>query len=54
MALAAAADPEVGDWIYFITVAPFDTRFTSSSEQFSQWKIEYKKNLRNGLFRSSK
>ncbi len=54
MALAAAADPEVGDWIYFITVAPFDTRFTSSSEEFSQWKIEYKKNLRNGLFRSSK
>lgn len=53
-ALAAAANPTVGDWIYFITVAPFDTRFTSSSEQFSQWKIEYKKNLRNGLFRSSK
>lgn len=53
-ALKAAANPAVGDWIYFITVAPFDTRFTSSSEQFSQWKIEYKKNLRAGLFRSSK
>ena len=53
-ALKAAANPAVGDWIYFITVAPFDTRFTSSNEQFSLWKIEYKKNLRAGLFRSSK
>lgn len=53
-ALKAAANPASGDWIYFITVAPFDTRFTSSSEQFSLWKIEYKKNLRAGLFRSSK
>ena len=53
-ALLAAANPAVGDWIYFITVAPGDTRFTSSSEQFSAWKIEYKKNLRAGLFGSSK
>ena len=53
-ALYAAANPEVGDWIYFITVAPFDTRFTSSNEQFAKWKIEYKKNLRAGLFRSEK
>lgn len=53
-ALKAAANPEFGDWIYFITVAPFDTRFTSSNEQFSKWKVEYKKNLRDGLFRSAK
>lgn len=53
-ALKAAANPEVGDWIYFITVAPFDTRFTSSNEQFSKWKVEYKKNLRDGRFRSAK
>lgn len=53
-ALYAAANPATGDWIYFITVAPFDTRFTSSNEEFSKWKIEYKKNLRDGLFRSEK
>lgn len=51
-ALSAAAAPEPGDWIYFITVAPFDTRFTASNEEFANWKIEYKKNLRAGLFRS--
>lgn len=53
-ALKAAANPAEGDWIYFITVAPFDTRFTSSNDQFSKWKVEYKKNLRDGLFRSAK
>ena len=53
-AMFAAANPAVGDWIYFVTVAPGDTRFTASYDQFSTWKIEYKKNLRAGLFGSSK
>jgi len=53
-ALFAAANPTEGDWIYFITVAPGDTRFTSSNDQFAAWKVEYKKNLRKGLFGSSK
>lgn len=53
-AMRAATDPMLGDWLYFITVAPFDTRFTSDVKQFNQWKIEYKKNLRAGKFRSSK
>jgi len=53
-ALFASANPAVGDWIYFITVAPGDTRFTESNDQFSVWKIEYKKNLRAGLFGSKK
>jgi UPF0755 protein len=48
----AALNPEPGDWLYFITVAPSDTRFTDNLEQFNTWKIEYKKNLRDGLFRS--
>jgi len=52
-ALNAASNPAEGDWIYFITVAPGDTRFTASNDQFSNWKIEYKKNLRAGLFGSS-
>jgi len=51
-ALLAAVNPEPGDWIYFITVAPNDTRFTSSFEEFGVWKVEYKKNLRAGLFES--
>jgi UPF0755 protein len=53
-AMFAAANPAPGDWIYFVTVAPSDTRFTASYDQFSTWKIEYKKNLRAGLFGSSK
>jgi UPF0755 protein len=53
-ALRAAVNPMPGDWLYFITVAPFDTRFTSDINQFNNWKIEYKKNLRAGKFRSSK
>ena len=53
-AMFAAANPPAGDWIYFVTVAPSDTRFTASYDQFSTWKIEYKKNLRAGLFGSSK
>lgn len=53
-ALRAAVNPEPGDWLYFITVAPFDTRFTSDLNQFNNWKFEYKKNLRAGKFRSAK
>ncbi len=53
-AMRAAITPQDGDWLYFITVAPSDTRFTSDINQFSKWKIEYKKNLRAGKFRSAK
>lgn len=53
-AMNAALSPEPGDWLYFITVAPSDTRFTDNLQQFNLWKAEYKKNLRNGLFRSEK
>lgn len=49
-AMKAAINPEAGDWLYFITVAPGDTRFTSSFSQFSDWKVLYKKNLRSGKF----
>jgi UPF0755 protein len=54
LALEAAMNPVLGDWIYFITVAPGDTRFTSSNSQFLTWKSEYKKNLAKGLFSRSK
>jgi UPF0755 protein len=53
-AMTAAAHPEQGDWLYFITVAPGDTRFTASNDEFNTWKVLYKKNLRAGLFRSKK
>lgn len=53
-ALRGAVTPAQGDWLYFITVAPFDTRYTSDINQFNEWKVEYKKNLRAGKFRSSK
>lgn len=32
-ALRAAADPAEGDWLYFVTVRPGDTRFTDSFDQ---------------------
>ncbi len=53
-ALKAAVNPAAGNWTYFITVAPGDTRFTNDLEQFNVWKAEYKKNLRAGKFGSAK
>jgi UPF0755 protein len=53
-ALYAATHPQKGVWLYFITVAPGDTRFTNSYDEFGEWKILYKKNLRAGKFGSKK
>jgi UPF0755 protein len=50
-AMYAAAHPQAGDWLFFITVAPFDTRFTTSLDEFNRWKVEYEKNFRAGKFR---
>jgi UPF0755 protein len=52
-AMYAAVHPEKGVWLYFITVAPGDTRFTDSLDQFNNWKVLYKKNLRDGKFGSN-
>ena len=49
-ALKAAISPASGDWLFFITVAPGDTRFTKSFSEFNNWKSLYKKNLKAGLF----
>jgi UPF0755 protein len=49
-AMKAALSPAAGDWLYFITVAPQDTRFTNSLEEFNRLKAIYKKNLRAGKF----
>ena len=49
-AIDAALNPEAGNWLYFVTVKPFDTRFTNSYDQFLGWKSEYKRNFKAGLF----
>ena len=49
-AISAALKPAVGDWLYFITVAPGDTRFTKSLEEFNSWKAIYVKNRKAGVF----
>ena len=49
-ALKAAVEPEQGNWLFFITVAPGDTRFTKSINEFNNWKLLYQKNRRAGAF----
>jgi len=49
--MAAAVNPESGDWLYFITVKPQDTRFTKSFEQFNLWANEFRRNEEAGLFK---
>ncbi|HUW87756.1 MAG TPA: endolytic transglycosylase MltG [Candidatus Paceibacterota bacterium] len=49
-AMDAALHPVAGDWLFFITVAPGDTRFTKSHNEFLTWKSEYEKNLKDGAF----
>jgi UPF0755 protein len=48
--MMAAVTPTPGNWLYFITVAPRDTRFTRSFDEFNEWKLIYKANLRAGKF----
>jgi UPF0755 protein len=49
-ALKAAIAPADGDWLFFITVAPGDTRFTKSLSEFNGWKSLYQKNRKAGAF----
>ena len=50
-AITAALKPVAGEWLYFITVAPGDTRFTKSLEEFNSWKALYAKNRKAGAFK---
>lgn len=50
-AMAGALNPAPGDWLYFITVAPGDTRFTASNDEFVTWKFLYEKNRKAGAFK---
>jgi len=49
-ALNAATNPLPGEWLYFVTVKPNDTRFTNSFDQFNIWANEFRKNEKAGLF----
>lgn len=49
-AMSAALNPAAGDWLYFITVAPGDTRFTQSLDEFNTWKALYTNNRKAGAF----
>ncbi len=53
-AMEATLNPERGNWIYFITVAPSDTRFTRSHDEFLGWKKIYVKNRKAGAFEMRK
>ncbi|MGI9225968.1 MAG: endolytic transglycosylase MltG [Candidatus Nanopelagicaceae bacterium] len=50
-ALRAAVNPADGEWLYFITVSPGDTRFTSTISEFNTWKVLYTKNRKAGAFK---
>ena len=50
-ALDAAVNPVSGDWLYFITVKPQDTRFTKSFNEFNLWVNEFRKNEKAGLIK---
>ena len=49
-AISAAQNPVAGNWLYFITVSPGDTRFTADFSEFNQWKVLYTKNRKAGAF----
>jgi UPF0755 protein len=50
-AMSASVNPADGDWLFFITVKPQDTRFTKSIDQFNIWANEFRKNEEAGLFK---
>ena len=50
-AMKASVNPADGDWLFFITVKPQDTRFTKSIAQFNIWADEFRKNEEAGLFK---
>jgi UPF0755 protein len=50
-AMKASVNPADGDWLFFITVKPQDTRFTKSIDQFNIWVNEFRKNEEAGLFK---
>jgi len=50
-AISGAMNPVAGNWLYFITVSPHDTRFTNDFSAFEKWFILYKENVAGGAFK---
>ncbi len=50
-AISAALHPSDGNWLYFITVKPHDTRFTNSYTTFQSWVVLYNQNVAAGAFK---
>lgn len=50
-AILATMQPAIGSWLYFITVAPHDTRFTENFQIFENWVALYNKNVAEGAFK---
>ncbi|MEG3628203.1 endolytic transglycosylase MltG [Streptomyces poriticola] len=46
-ALRAAVNPAPGDWLYFVTVKPGDTRFTADYQEHQRNVAEFNKNRRS-------
>jgi UPF0755 protein len=46
-AMRAAISPTPGDWLYFVTVKPGDTRFTNSFDEHRRNVAEFNKNQRS-------
>ena len=49
--ITAALNPVPGNWLYFITVKPHDTRFTNNFTTFQSWVALYNHNVSIGLFK---
>ena len=49
-AMIATVEPENGDWLYYVTVKPNDTRFTKDFNEFNKWANEFRTNEDAGLF----
>jgi UPF0755 protein len=47
-AMRAALDPPAGDWLYFVTVKPGDTRFTADLAEHERNVAEFNRNQRSG------
>lgn len=50
-AIYGALNPATGNWLYFITVSPHDTRFTNDYQVFQSWFVLYNHNVAAGAFK---
>ena len=50
-AIYGALNPVTGNWLYFITVSPHDTRFTNDYKAFQGWLTLYNHNVAVGAFK---